>query len=81
MDARSEETLAEMREALKRADLKITLPHTFTHGRGVQLHVGRKKVGPILLRSEGQTLADLLHMIGTMAEREDGDAPDLGTGG
>lgn len=68
MDERSEEVLAEMREALKSSDLEITLPHTFTHGRGVQLHVGRRKVGPIILRSEGQTLADLLHMVGMMAE-------------
>jgi hypothetical protein len=60
----------EMRDALKDPNLRIALPVTFTHGRGVQLYIKTRKVGPMILKSEGQTLADLLHMLGTMAEED-----------
>lgn len=60
--------LEEMREALASPDVRIALPVTFTHGRGVQIYVKSRKVGPIILRSEGQSLSDLLAMVGNMAE-------------
>lgn len=60
--------LAEIRDALRDPNVSIKLPHTFTHGRGVQVYVKTRKVGPLLLLSEGQTLADMLHLLGTMAE-------------
>jgi len=67
----SQINLDEMREALRSNDVRIALPITFTHGRGVQIYVKSRKVGPIILRSGDQTLADLLHMIGTMAEENE----------
>ena len=69
MDSKDAAALTEIREAMHDPNVSIRLPHTFTHGRGVQVYVKTRKVGPIILRSEGQTLADLLHMLGDMAER------------
>lgn len=59
---------AEIVEALASPHVRLALPVTFTHGRGVQVFEGRRKVGPVLLRSEGQTLRDLLYLVGDLAE-------------
>lgn len=64
-----EETLAEIREALASPHVALKFVHTFTHGRAVQVYVKTRKVGPYLLPAEGQTIADVLHMLGTLAEQ------------
>jgi hypothetical protein len=66
----TQEPLDAIREALQSPDVRIALPHTFTHGRGVQVYVKSRKIGPIILRSGDQSLADLLTMIGNLAESE-----------
>lgn len=71
MSTTPDQMLADVREALANPDVRIALPHTFTHGRGVQVYVKSRKVGPIILRDEGQTLADMLAMIGRLAEPQE----------
>ena len=42
---------------------------TFTHGQGIQVQVRSRKIGPILFPSEGQTVGDVLAMLGYAARR------------
>ena len=67
-DAGAQAAHAEIAEALKSDDVRLALPVTFTHGRGVQVMLKSRKVGPILLRSEDQSLADMLYVVGRLAE-------------
>ena len=67
-DVRSDAALDAIRDALADPNVSIRLPHTFTHGRGVQIYVKSRKVGPVILRSENQTLADILRVVGNLAE-------------
>lgn len=59
--------LDELREALAGPNVSIRLVSTFTHGRGVQVYVKSRKVGPLIVPEGPQTLADVLHMLGTIA--------------
>lgn len=61
-------TLDSIREALASSEASIRLVYTFTHGRGAQVSVGRRKVGPIIFPTATQTLADVLAMLGHLAE-------------
>ena len=61
------DALAQVREALGSSDVRLALVHTFTHGRGVQVYVKTRKIGPLIFPPEGGTLADTLHMLGAMA--------------
>ena len=62
------EDLAKMREALQSPDAHIRLVQTFTHGRGAQVMVKTRKIGPIIFPGEDMTLAEVMHMLGKMAE-------------
>ncbi len=64
----TDDALAEIRDALGSNDVSIRLPVTFTHGRGVQVYLKTRKVGPIILCGPDQTLGDMLKMLGDMAE-------------
>lgn len=70
-DVYSAETLSQIKEALADPNVSIKLPVTFTHGRGVQIYVKTRKVGPIILPTGDQTLADILQMIGSLAGGND----------
>jgi hypothetical protein len=56
-----------LREALASNEASIKLVYTFTHGRGAQVFVGRRKASPIIFPAEGQTLADVLAALGGLA--------------
>lgn len=66
-DTRSDEALAEITRALQDPNASIRLPMTFTHGRGAQVYIKSRKVGPIIFPAEGQTLADVMAMLGKLA--------------
>lgn len=70
-DSTTATTIDELRAALAASDVSLRLERTFTHGRCVQVYVGRRKASPVIIPSDGQTLADVLHMLGTLAD-EDG---------
>lgn len=79
--AYEEQVLDEIRQAMQSYDWQLDAVVTFTHGMGVQVYLrkpppsrGRRKVGPILFPSEGQTLADLLATLGSMTQREEGSS-------
>lgn len=66
---------AELAGLLATPGTTITLEHTFTHGRAVRVAPkGRRAKGVLLLpkRDEGQSLADVLKMLGDLAEEKDG---------
>lgn len=67
MNPVEERHMATIRDALASDEVSIRLVRTFTHGRCAQVFVGRKKVGPILIPGDGQTLADVLTMLGKLA--------------
>ena len=67
MSAESE-AMTKIREALADPNVSIRFTQTFTHGRAAQVYVKSRKVGPFILPAEGQTLADVLHMLGSLAE-------------
>lgn len=66
-DERSEQVMAEIREALTSPDVRIGLPYTFTHGRACQVYVKTRKVGPLIFPPDGGTLADVLRMLGELS--------------
>jgi len=57
----------DLREALASNEASVRLVHTFTHGRGAQVFVGRRKASLIIFPTPDQTLADVLAMLGTLA--------------
>lgn len=59
-------TINEIRDALIHPYGSMRIVQTFTHGRGVQIYLRTRKVGPILFPPEGQSLSDLLATIGSM---------------
>ena len=65
---REEATLTAIREALAKPEVSIRLVHTFNQGRGAQVYLKSRKIGPILLPAEGQTLGDVLHLIGSLID-------------
>lgn len=67
MDQRETEALAEVREAMKHQGVSLHFAFTFTHGTGIQVKIKTRKIGPLIFPAEGETLADVLHMLGTMA--------------
>jgi hypothetical protein len=62
------ETLAKIREAMADPHVSIRLVPTFDHGTAAQVYVKSRKVSPLLFPGDGESLADVLHMLGTMAE-------------
>lgn len=69
--------LDELRDALRSEGASIRLVHTFTHGRCVQVYSGKgKKVGRVLVPQDGQTLADVLHLLGSLAITEERECSD-----
>lgn len=61
------DTLATIRGAMPSPGASIRIVNTFTHGQAAQVYVGTRKVGPFILPTEGQTLGDVLKMLGDMA--------------
>jgi hypothetical protein len=64
------DALAELRTALASDEASIRLVHTYTHGRCAQIFVGKRKATPVIIPSDGQTLADVLAMLGRLAMPE-----------
>ena len=64
---RGDQALADIKEALRSDEVRLRLVYTFTHGRGVQVYVKTRKVGPLLLPAEGQDISDVLAMVGSLA--------------
>jgi predicted RNA-binding protein YlxR (DUF448 family) len=60
--------LGEIRDALTLPDASIRFVQTFTHGRAVQVYLKTRKIGPVIIVREGQTLTDILTMLGTLME-------------
>lgn len=61
------QALAEVKAALQDSEVRIRLVHTFTHGRGVQVYLKTRKVGPLILPSEGENVSHVLAMLGSLA--------------
>ena len=59
--------LAEIRVALQDSEVRIRLVHTFTHGRGAQVYVKTRKVGPLMLPREGEDVSHVLAVLGKLA--------------
>lgn len=57
---------APIREALLSTDGRIALVPTLTHGLGVQVYRKGRKIGPIILPAEGESVADVLSMLGAL---------------
>lgn len=74
MGQREDQTIDELRAALAHPDASIKFTHVFGHGRAAQVYVKSRKIGPFILPSEGQTIADVLHMLGVLALPEGQDA-------
>ena len=68
MNTHEADALAAIRAALNDPNVALHLVPTFTHGTAVQVKVRSRKIGPMIFPAEGQGLADVLHMLGTMAE-------------
>lgn len=68
MGAREQEMLDAVREAMKDPYVALHLVPTFTHGRAVQVKIRTRKVGPLLFPAEGESVGDVLMMLGMMAD-------------
>lgn len=64
------ERLVEMADALRGGRGSIALVYVFGHGLCPQVMVGRRKVGPLVIPQEDQSLADVLAMLGDIATRD-----------
>lgn len=62
------EVLAQIREAMTDPNVSIKLPMTFSHGVAAQVYIKTRKIGPLIIPSETQTLGDILKMLGDMAD-------------
>ena len=73
-DLKSQQATEEIKEALRSGFGHIALVPTFTHGLCVQVMRKTRKVGPIIIpnREAGQTLYDILGMLGEWAEEKEG---------
>lgn len=60
--------LAAIKDALKSKDGSIRFVQTMSHGRGVQVHLKTRKIGPVLFPGQGQDLSDVLGMLGRLME-------------
>ena len=63
LGARDGAVLREIREALRSPNAAIHVVQTFTHGRALQVKIKSRKIGPLIVVSEGQTLADIAAML------------------
>ena len=61
------ESLDAIRDAMRDPNVALYLVPTFGHGTAVRVKVKTRKIGPLLFPAEGQDIADVLHMLGTMA--------------
>lgn len=68
MTEKEDQTLSQIRTALAQPDASIRFTYVFGRGRAAQVYVKSRKVGPFILPSEGQTLADVLHSLGLLME-------------
>jgi hypothetical protein len=66
--AHEEAALAAIREAMKHPEVALHLVYTFTHGRGIQVKIKTRKIGPLIFPANGGTLSDTLRMLGDMAD-------------
>lgn len=67
MSTRGDEALDQIRDALGNNDVSIRLPLLFSHpGRAAQVYVKSRKVGPLIVPAEDQSLGDVLKMLGDM---------------
>lgn len=65
--------LAAIKHALHDPRASIHLVYAFSIGRGAQVFIKGRKIGPIIFPSENQTLADVLRMLGEFAEADEPD--------
>lgn len=70
----NESTLEEIRYVLSGHDARIAIVYVFNHGMCAQVMANNRKVGPVLIpaREDGQSLGDLLHILGDMVEKSHG---------
>ena len=68
---RETDSLSEIKEALRGPNVSIRLVETFTHGRGAQLYVKTRKVGPLVLPAKGEDLSHVLAALGHLAMEMD----------
>lgn len=60
--------LAEIQHVLGGRRGTIRLPYVFGHGLCVQVYDGPRKVGPVIIPKDDQTLAEVLAMIGDLVQ-------------
>jgi hypothetical protein len=60
--------LTAVQEAMKDPNVALHVAHTFTHGRGVQVRIKSRKIGPIFFPNEGEKLSDVFRLLGSMAD-------------
>ena len=66
--------LVEMADALRGGHGQIALVYVFGHGLCAQVMVGRRKVGPLVIPTDGQTLGEVLAMLGDLVTRDPDDS-------
>lgn len=64
----STDVLDQIKSALRGPDASIHIVVAFNLGHGAQVKVKTRKVGPVIFPAEGQTLADVLGMLGGFVE-------------
>jgi hypothetical protein len=57
-----------VRAAMKDPNVSLHIVQTFTHGRAVQVKVKSRKIGPYFFPAADEGLADVLALLGTMAD-------------
>lgn len=65
--------LVEMADVLRTGRGQIALVYVFGHGLCAQVMAGRRKVGPLVIPTDGQTLGEVLAMLGDLATRDSDD--------
>jgi hypothetical protein len=72
MSITPEQATEEIKDALRSPDGSIKVVQTFTHGKAVQVMRKTRKIGPLIIpnREGGQSLGDVLSMLGEWAEGE-----------
>jgi hypothetical protein len=68
MTADEQDQLGAVREAMKDPNVALHIVHTFTHGRAVQVKIRTRKIGPMFFPNEGEKLADVFRLLGSMAD-------------
>lgn len=71
MDASEQDALAGIRAALQDPNVSLHIVQTMSHGRGVQVKIKSRKIGPLLFPTEGKGPGSVLVMLGWMLDTND----------